>query len=981
MPHARPETATQKSVRLKPWRISLIVGWSLCMAASFAWNVHHEYTKVFESARQQLRSNYFRDHTLWLWSTEHGGFYVPVTREQQPSPYLDYLPNRDGVTNNDEKLTLVNPAEALRRFYDFGGMRYGVQGRLSGLKALNSLNDPDAWELAAIESFKKGAKEFSGETTIGNEPYLRLMRPVVMEPGCIRCHGTQGFRLGDVMGGISVAEPVAPLLASVRERAVLFAAGHTVFWLIGILGINVGSHLLERRIEERERAQAALRETEESTRAIMETCLDCIITIDHEDRIMGWTGAAETVFGWSQEEALGQELATTIIPEQYREAHRKGMSRLLRTGEERLINRRIEITALRRGGEEFPVELAIAYLHVAGKPAFAAYVRDISERQASEQQLQRDFLYQRVLNSILETTLEPIPFEQQLAKALDLILEESGLALQSRGAILLRNGSDDELELKVYRGVPQEFLPLGNQMFADLGEVKTGAGEFLNREKEVQGFPLRSRDRLRGGLMVFWSPDHQATQQELDFLTSAAHVLAGLIDRHGAEEQLEHHAYYDQLTGLPNRTLFMDWLGRTVQRAHRRRSHRFAVLFLDFDRFKNINDSLGHTLGDEMLKEVAVRLLRCVRPSDTVARLGGDEFTLLLDDIDEVTDAMRVAERIHEELRTPIRLDEHEIFATASVGIAINSSVYESPDEVLRDADIAMYQAKNEGPGNTKVFNLEMHTSAVALLRTETELRHALERDELVVYYQPIVQLRSMRIEGFEALVRWQHPRRGLVSPGEFIEVAEETGLIVPVGLRVLRSACEQISSWNEQRLGGGSSLYVTVNLSGIQLLHPNWLAQLDEVLVETGCSTGHLRLELTESVLMKNAQLTSQVLLGLKKRGLRLYLDDFGTGYSSLSYLHRFPFDALKIDRSFVKNLPLGEEHVALFRAFKAIGEHFGMDVVAEGVESDLEWEEVRRLGCDAVQGFRFGRPVSAAEIESLFAEQRCAFSQTGAV
>jgi len=265
-----------------------------------------------------------------------------------------------------------------------------------------------------------------------------------------------------------------------------------------------------------------------------------------------------------------------------------------------------------------------------------------------------------------------------------------------------------------------------------------------------------------------------------------------------------------------------------------------------------------------------------------------------------------------------------------------------------------------------------MHTSAVALLRVETELRQAIERQELCVYYQPIVAVGSREIVGFEALVRWQHPVRGLVTPDEFVHVAEETGLIIPVGLQVLHQACEQITWWNENRASRDKALYVSVNISGIQLLHPQWLHQLDETLVETGCSTRHLRLELTESVLMRNAELTGRVLLALKKRGIRLYLDDFGTGYSSLSYLHRYPFDALKIDRSFIKNLPLGEEHVAVFRSFTAIGHNFGMDIVAEGVETAIELEELQRLGCDAIQGFYFGEPLPADKATELLQSNR---------
>lgn len=957
-------------VTLQPWRVALLLAWTLFILLSLIWNVYKERAEVYESARDQLRSNYVRDHTLWLWSSQHGGFYVPVTREFQPSRHMADFPSRDATTATGERLTLVNPAEALRRYYDFAGIRYGVQGRLSGLNALNPVNDPDHWELDAIDAFRDGADEVSGEASVRGQQFLRLMRPVVMETGCRRCHGSQGFKPGDVVGGISVSVPLEPLLAEVRQRTVAMLFGHGGFWLLGLIGIQIGANQLQSRIRERQAAERALQESESRTGAILEACLEGVITIDGDDRIIGWSGAAAQTFGWSRAEVLGRELAETIIPPQHRSRHRDGMERLVRTGEGKLTNRRIEITALRRSGEEFPVELAIAYLQAGDQPIFAGFVRDISDRRLADERMRRDMRYQRLLNRILETSIDSIPFEQQMGRVLDLLLGGDELPLQPKGAIFLANEEKTDLRPLVYRGLSDDY-----QMRCPgvLGGEPGCAGDSPDTTREGPGcqcLPLRSRDHLFGAALLFWKPGHAPSVEEMELLTTVTHAIASLIDRHTAEEQLEQHAYYDILTGLPNRTLFMDWLARTVQRARRHAEHRFAVLFLDFDRFKNINDSLGHTLGDQMLKEVAIRLQRCVRPSDTVARLGGDEFTLLLDDIDEVADALRIAERIHEELRQPIRLDEHDIYASTSIGIAINTEAYETPDEVLRDADIAMYQAKAEGPGQTKVFDNVMHTSAVALLKTETELRHALERNELCVHYQPIVDLAAGRVAGFEALVRWRHPDRGLVMPDEFIHVAEETGLISPLGEAVLRQACRQVTDWNSMPRVRRDGLYVSVNISGIQLLNPQWLSQLDATLVETGCSARHLRLELTESVLMRNAELTGQVLLALKKRGIRIYLDDFGTGYSSLSYLHRYPFDALKIDRSFVRNLPLGEEHASLFRAFSAIGHNFGLDVVAEGVETAIELEEVRRLGCDAVQGYYFGRPVSAEEATQLLVD-----------
>ncbi len=962
---------TANAVTLRPWLIVLVLGWSVFIALSLAWNIYQERTQVYAGARERLRSIYMRDQTFWQWASRHGGFYVPVSEALQLSDRLTALPDRDAVTGGGERLTLINPAAALRRYYALAGGEGGAQGRLSGLRALDPGNDPDRWEFNAIGEFRRGRQEVIGEGDIDGQRHLRLMRPLVMQAGCRQCHAGQGFDDGEVVGGISVSLPVEPLLSTIRQRTLTMLWGHGVFWLIGLIGIRLGGGQLQRRIDERQAADRARSDSEVRIGAILKTCLDAVITVDRDDRIIEWTGAAEQIFGWSRDEVLGLYLADTIVPPRFRDAHRTAMERLGRIGEAKLTNRRIELTALRRSGEEFPVELELAYLQEDGAASYSAFVRDISRRRLSEARTRRYAQYQRLLDQMLETSTDSIPFDQQLGRVLDLLLDGTELPLQSKGAIFLADKEASDLKLAVYRGLPDDYQIVCRDALRGAADCELGSSEASREAPGCQCLPLRSRDRLFGTALLFWNEGHVPARDELELLTTIGHAIASLIDRHVTEEQLEQHAYYDLLTGLPNRAMFMDWLTRTVQRSQRHFEHRFAVLFLDFDRFKNINDSLGHTLGDRMLQEVAARLQRCIRPSDTVARFGGDEFTVLLDDIEEVADALRVAERIHGELRRPIRLGEHDIYTSTSIGIAINSQGYESPDDVLRDADIAMYQAKAEGPGQTKVFDNAMHTSAVALLKMETELRHAIDHGELCVYYQPVVALQRGRIMGFEALVRWQHPERGLVSPEEFVPVAEETGLIIPLGQKVLHEACLQIMEWNHKQRPRRDSLYVSVNISGVQLLYPQWLAQVDATLVETGCSTRYLRLELTESVLMRNAELTDQVLLALKRRGIQIYLDDFGTGYSSLSYLHRYPFDALKIDRSFVRNLPLGEEHASLFRSFIAIGHNFGLDVVAEGVESAIELEEVRRLGCDAVQGFYFGEPVSAAEATRLLSKK----------
>ncbi len=437
-----------------------------------------------------------------------------------------------------------------------------------------------------------------------------------------------------------------------------------------------------------------------------------------------------------------------------------------------------------------------------------------------------------------------------------------------------------------------------------------------------------------------------------------------------AEEQLIHEALHDALTGLPNRSLFIDRLGHRLKHKRREKDKLFAVLFLDLDRFKLINDSMGHGPGDELLVETARRLEKSVRPGDTVARLGGDEFAILLEDVTDSADAAVVADRIQVALKESVHVGGQEIVCSASIGIAMGMTGYEKAEDVLRDADTAMYRAKSLGRARAEVFDTTMHARAVVLLQMETELRQAIERGEFVAYYMPIVSLESGRIIGFEALVRWNHPQRGFVSPFDFINVAEEAGLIIAIDRWVLREACRQLKEWQGHFPDGGR-LTVSVNLSGRQFRQSDLVDAVTGALKETGLSPSSLAVEITEGVLIDNAEAAGQMLRDLRKHGVQIYLDDFGTGYSSLSYLHRFPIDAVKIDRSFVSRMGAKREGHEIVRAIVTLAHNMGMRVVAEGVETQNQLGELRMLKCGFGQGYLFSKPVSAEEIAALVATE----------
>ena len=447
-------------------------------------------------------------------------------------------------------------------------------------------------------------------------------------------------------------------------------------------------------------------------------------------------------------------------------------------------------------------------------------------------------------------------------------------------------------------------------------------------------------------------------------------ISRDITDKKLVEEQLERQAFYDRLTELPNRSLFLNRLEHVFRRAQRLEGQRFlfAVIYLDLDRFKGVNDGLGHQAGDELLIQMARRLEACVRPSDTLARLGGDEFTILLEDIQSEADATGVADRIHKELSVPFKVADTEVFSTVSLGIAFSTFGYTHPDEMLRDADTAMYRAKANGRSRHEVFDAEMHRKAVTLLQLETDLRRVLERDECRVFYQPIVDLESRELLGFEALARWQHPERGLVMPEVFIPIAEDTGLIGPIGLWVLREACRQTVAW-QKKFQRDTPLYISVNMSTRQLAQRDLAELVAGILSETGLPASSLRLEITENTLIQNLRASSVVVKQLHDMAVKVHIDDFGTGYSSLSYLQNFPVDTLKVDRSFVARMG-GPEQSEIVRAIVNLAQSLGMSVTAEGVETAEQMRAVQQLNCTSAQGFFFSEPLPAADAERLLRE-----------
>ncbi len=842
---AAPHTS---SVPVLSWAIALAVFWTGVAGVSLVWNITQVRELVLEQAQIESRANFFKDLTFRNWATQHGGVYVPVTPETTPDPYVAYLPERDVRTPSGRLLTLINPALMVRQFNELANKNEGAQGHLSGLNPINPLNQPDAWEARALVQFSQGVEEVTGISELEGKPYLRLIRPMNMGQKCLPCHVQQGYKEGDLAGGVSVSVPLAPLHAAADRRISGLALGHGVLWLFGVIGIGVSARQLRRRID---------------------------------------------------------------------------------------------------------------------------------ERKAAADKIDQDFHTQRAMAELLETAMRPDPFEQRLQHALELILSAPRLALKGSGSIFLADPESGNLRMAAMHGLPAQveqacaMVEKGHCLCGRVAETRELL--FVDRvdERHEVHFPGMSPHghycapilfdgALLGVLNLYVDAHHQQTPEEVQFITAAAHALSGMIQRHQAEQQLRYRAYHDDLTGMPNRILFMDRLGQCLSFSERHPALRCAVLYMDIDRFKTINDSLGHTLGDQLLLEVSERVRVCTRPGDTVARMGGDEFTILLEDVSEPADVLRVSDRLHIALQPPIMLEGREIFVSSSIGIAISVRGGRHASDLLRDADTAMYRAKSQGTGQTVLFDEGMHLNAVAQLTLESELRRAVERAELRVHYQPIVEASNGEVLGFEALVRWEHPERGLVPPLEFIPLAEETGLINDIGQWVLTEACRQLQEWR-LRFPERPDLYMSINLSARQFLQPDLVERIEAAIAAAGVEPRYIALEITESVLLHNPETANKTLLELKARGLHLYVDDFGTGYSSLSYLQNFPFDALKIDRAFVSRLTPGIEEAEMVSAIIAIARNFNMSVIAEGVENVGQLERLIALGCRKIQGYHFSQPLPA--------------------
>ncbi len=786
--------------------------WIAIVGLSYFWNIRNIREQVVSMARTEAVANLKQDLAFRLWSAEHGGIYLRVDKNTQPSPFLAQIPDRDVPVPGGGMLTLQNPAATLRELKAKQSELYGNLARITGLKYLNPSNAPDSWEIKALGIIDKSRQDYSEITSVNGKAYLRMMQPMIMEESCMKCHAWTGIRVGGLRGGTDIAVPLERYESTANRTITAITATHGGILILGLAIIGFVAREIRLKMNyffEAKNAEADLR-------------------------------IAATAFD-SQESLMITDTDSVIL----------------------------------RVNKAFTEDTGYTTEEVVGKTPR-----------------------------------------------------------------LLKSGRHDE---DFYR-----------KMWESINSQGTWQGEIWDRRKDGEIYPkwlTISAVRGNDGIVTNYV---------------GAHV--DITERKAAEEKIRQLAFHDPLTHLPNRQLLLDRLHQALA-SSARSGRKGALLFIDLDNFKNLNDSLGHVMGDLLLQQVADRLDSCIREGDTVARLGGDEFVVMLEDlgeqmIDAAAQTEAVGEKILAAVSRPYQLAAHEFRITTSIGATVFSQDHQETEELLKQADIAMYQAKKAGRNTLRFFDVKMQDSINARAALESELHKALDNRQFVLHYQ--VQIDSSRRPvGAEALIRWIHPQRGIVVPAQFIPLAEETGLIVPIGKWVLETACAQLEAWSRDGLTRNHVL--AVNVSARQFRHSDFISHVQEAIRHHAINPNLLKLELTESLLLEDTKDSIATMSALKAIGVQLSLDDFGTGYSSLQYLKQLPLNQIKIDQSFVRDIATDPNDAAIVQTIIAMAETLGLDLIAEGVETEAQFDFLNLRGCRAFQGYLFGKPVPIEQFQAL--------------
>jgi Amt family ammonium transporter len=717
----------------------------------------------------------------------------------------------------------------------------------------------------------------------------------------------------------------------------LFDSPNTVTEMLGVSRLLTGDRPAPPMPPPNDRLPAPVgAESEEPYRAAFENAANATAIIAEDTTILLVNGAFERLAGMEREQIESRMSLQMFISE--KERARLIQYHVLRRTDMPLVPKTYETEWINREGRIKPVYIAEAMIS-GSKHSVVTFV-DLTEVKAAEEAILKQRAYFRQL------------FENS-PQAILIVGTDGKIIDANKGYETLFGYNTAEIVGEMEQGiaVPEDRIEESQQCQQTMLRGESFQNETQRRRKDGSiipvsflGYPIRIRNRIEGYFCIY----------------------NDISERKAFEAELHHQAFYDSLTGIPNRALFMERLGRALERAKRRKEYAFSVLLVDVDRFKRINDSLGHLFGDKLLIEIARRFSASIRSMDTVARLGGDEFAILFEEFNSPNEVLDMGSRILNESKLPFTINGNEVHISASIGIVSRTHGYNTSEEILRDADIAMYHAKAQGRAQFRVFDRKMLEQAVGALKQEKDLRLAIDQGQLELYYQPIVCLKTQRIEGLEALVRWLHPKHGIIRPEQFIPLAEETGLITKIGRWVIGEACRQIGEW-QQSLPESQRLTVSVNITVKEFMQEGLVDYIAATLRDNGVGSNRLKLELTESMLMEDSATAMDKLRRLKDLGVRLAIDDFGTGYSSLSYLNKFPIDSLKIDRSFIHNLSSEEDSTEIVRTIVSLGRNLGYLIVAEGVESDEQLHLLRSLDCDQVQGFFFSEPVNSAAAARL--------------
>jgi diguanylate cyclase (GGDEF)-like protein/PAS domain S-box-containing protein len=702
------------------------------------------------------------------------------------------------------------------------------------------------------------------------------------------------------------------------------------------LSINIEMALYKHEMENK------LRENEIRLRTIFTSALDGLFLIDPQGLFQDANPAACAIFGYSREEILQSGIWLLTYPEDLEQVLHFGK------GVDVFQKSASEYKMRHKNGSEIWVEMTLAPIQVDGKPQAVGVLRDITTRKRTDAALRESeerytLAVQGANDGLWDWNLKTgsVYYSPRWKEMLGLAESEIGNRIEDWHSLI---HPDDQKQFKI---------GLANHL--------AGLTPHFQNESRIRTHDDKVRWMLTRGVAV-------CDSDGVPYRMSGSQ--SDVTERKLAEQQLLHDALHDALTGLPNRVLFLDRLERTMERARRSGNYSFSVIFLDLDRFKIINDCLGHNLGDSLLNDFGKRLVKILRSSDTLARLGGDEFVILLEGTGNIKDSEAVAEKIQEDLKQPFYLNDQPVFISASIGIVTDTKNYNMPEDILRDADIAMYVAKADGKARYAFFDPKLRERAVNRLELEGDLRLALNNHEFTVFYQPILSLGTGEITGFEALLRWFHPIRGSIPPVDFISVAEETGLILSIGRWVLEEACHQLRTWQIQ-FPTEPPLMMSVNISGRQFVQPMICDQIQQILGETGLDPHSLKLEITESLLMENSKAVIVTLNKLRDMGIQLLIDDFGTGYSSLGYVQNFPIDTIKIDRLFVDQLSAIENHSEIAGTIVKLARELGLDTIAEGIETEEQLSLLKNLDCKYGQGWLFSKALSFEKIEVLLEKE----------